>query len=180
MRNLASKRYARALLQIGIERGNTKLLQTQLAELATIFVQSPEFRMVIANPSISIDERRQVIRQIAQKANWDAMMVNLALLLVDKDRIQNVAEISEEFQLLVDVHEGNVRATVTSARTLGLGQIEQIKQALAQVTGKKVIVTTAVDASLLGGVVTRVGDTVYDGSVKTQLNRIRESILAEV
>lgn len=180
MKHPASKRYARAVLDIGIERGNYRTLQLQLRELATIFEQSVEFRSIVGNPSVKIEERRTVVRSIAQRANWDAMMTNLALLLVDKDRIAAVSDIAFELDALIDVHDGNVRATVTTATRLDFAQTERIKQALAAMTGKKVILSSAVDPDLIGGVVTRIGDTILDGSVRTQLNTLRQSILKEV
>jgi len=180
MRHQASKRYARAFMQIGVERNNSSLLQKQLNELAEIYTGSADFRAIIANPSIGIEERRKVLRTISQRSGWDPIMLNLALLLIDKDRIQYVAEISEEFQALLDAHEGNVRANVVSARPLNPTQVAGLKASISQLTGKNVLLTTGLDESLLGGAVTYVGNTVYDGSVRTQLNKIRESILEEV
>lgn len=180
MKNPASKRYAKAFLDIGIQRGNLKTLQLQLRDLATVYEKSTEFRAIVGNPSVRIDERRTIMRAIAQKAGWDAMMLNLSLLLIDKDRIMLVGDIADAFDRLVDVHEGNVRATVTTANRLDFAQTERIKQAIATMTGKKVILTTAVEPELIGGVVTRIGDTILDGSVRTQLNNLRQSILEEV
>lgn len=180
MRHLASKRYAKAFLQIAIERSNASVLQKQLDELAEIHTLSDAFKNVVTNPSVRIEERRSVVKNIAGKLGWDPMTQNLALLLVDKDRIQYVSEIAEEFGRLLDEHEGRVRARVVSARALAPAQQEVLKSALASLTGKSVVLKSEVDESLLGGVVTHVGNTVYDGSVRTHLNKIRESILEEV
>lgn len=180
MKHPASKRYAKAVLDIGTERGNYRTLQLQLRELATIYEKSVEFRAIVANPSVKIEERRAVVRGIAQRANWDAMTINLALLLIDKTRIQAVSDIANELDSLIDAHDGNVRATVTTATRLDFTQTERIKQALAAMTGKKVILSSAVDPEIIGGVVTRIGDTILDGSVRTQLNTLRHSILKEV
>ena len=81
---------------------------------------------------------------------------------------------------LVDQHAGNVRAHVTTAKPLKDSQVAVIKSAIAQMTGKNVLLETAVDADIVGGVVTRIGNTMYDGSVRTQLETIRDSILEEV
>lgn len=176
----ASQRYAKAFLEIGIERGNYKALQAELRDLAEIFENSHEFRAVVANPAINVDERRKVIRAIAQNQSWDAMTTNLTLLLVDRDRIQNIGDIANRLDALVDAHDGNVRASVTTATALDAAQVEQIKAALVAMTGKKVILSTNVDPELIGGVTTRIGDMVLDGSVRTQLNTLRQSILNEV
>jgi len=180
MKHPASKRYAKAFLDIGIELSNHKGLQGQLRELADVFLKSPEFRAVVSNPSIRIDERRASIRAIGKSAGWNPMMINLALLLVDKDRMKYVGDIADELDRLVDLHDGNVRATVSTATKLELSQIESIKKALTAMTGKQVILTTEVDPLLIGGVTTRIGDRVLDGSVRTQLNTLRQTILEEV
>lgn len=180
MKHPASKRYAKAFLDIGIELANHKALQGQLRDLANVFQKSTEFRAVVSNPSIRIEERRATLRAIGQKAGWNSMMVNLALLLVDKDRMKYVGDIADELDRLVDLHDGNVRATVTTATKLELAQIERIKSALVAMTGKQVILTTEVDPLLIGGVTTRIGDKVLDGSVRTQLNTLRQTILEEV
>ncbi|MEZ4460573.1 MAG: ATP synthase F1 subunit delta [bacterium] len=178
--NAASKRYAKAFLEIGIERGNYKTLQGQLRELADVYEQSAEFRAIVANPGVSVDERRAVIRAIAQKQGWDVMTTNLTLLLVDKDRIKDIADIANQLDKQVDLHDGNVRATVTTATSLDAAQVESIKAALVSMTGKKVILKTEVDAALIGGATTRIGDMVLDGSLRTQLSSLRQSILEEV
>ena len=180
MKHPASKRYAKAFLDIGIETSNHRALQGQLRDLATAFQKSADFRTVVSNPSIRIDERRATIRAIGQGAGWNPMMVNLALLLVDKDRMKYVGDIADELDRLVDLHDGNVRATVTTATKLEQTQIESIKAALIAMTGKQVILSTEVDPLLIGGVMTRIGDKVLDGSVRTQLNTLRQTILEEV
>ena len=172
MKHPASKRYARAFLEIGIELSNHKALQGQLRELDDLFVKSPEFRAVVSNPSIRIEERRATLRAIGQSSGWNPMMINLALLLVDKDRMKYVGDIADELDRLVDLHDGNVRATVSTATKLESAQIESIKSALTAMTGKKVILTTEIDPLLIGGVTTRIGDTILDGSVRTQLNTL--------
>jgi len=101
-------------------------------------------------------------------------------LLVDKDRMKYVGDIADELDRQVDLHDGNVRATVTTATKLELAQIERIKSALVAMTGKQVILTTEVDPLLIGGVTTRIGDKVLDGSVRTQLSTLRQTILEEV
>lgn len=180
MRHPVSRRYARAFLDIGVERGNHKLLQKQLDELAHVYAGSPDLRAIIANPSVKISERRSIIRKIAQKLGWDEMMTNLSLLLIDNARLKYIDDICSVLGAMVDVHEGNIRAAVTTSRPLPDLQVQGIKKAIETMTGKNVLMETSVDPTLLGGVVTRIGGTVYDGSVQTQLETLRGSILEEV
>ena len=180
MRGPIAKRYARALLELGIEKGNYALLQKQVRDLATIYESSPELRAIISNPSVSVAERRKVVETIAGRGSFSPLMRNFAMLLLDNDRFDHVGGIAEELDEMVDVHAGNVRAQVTTAAPLMDSQIATLKGAIAKLTGKNVLLQTSVDPEILGGVITRVGNTLYDGSVRTQLDTIRESILKEV
>jgi len=180
MRGQLAKRYARALLEIGIENSNYALIQKQVRELADLYEDSAPLRSIVANPGVTMDERRKVVDQIAQRASFHPMMRNFTMLLLDNDRFNVIGGIADELDDLVDVHAGNVRAHVTTATALKDSQVAVIKGAIAKMTGKNVLLETAVDPDLVGGVVTRVGSTVYDGSVRTQLDTIRDSILEEV
>ena len=180
MRNLVSKRYARAFLEIGVQKGNHKTLQSQLRDFADAFSASQDLQNVVYNPGVKVEERRALIRTIGQKYGWDPMTINLTLLLIDKDRIRLVQDIASELDELVDAHDGNVRANVASALPLDDAQVASIKAAITKMTGKNVLLKTEVDSNLLGGVVTTVAGTVFDGSVRTQLQSLRDSILQDV
>ncbi|MBA2664342.1 MAG: ATP synthase F1 subunit delta [Bradymonadaceae bacterium] len=175
-----ARRYARALYEIGAELKNLDKLNEQLSALGRNYSASRELRNVLLNPSVKLEERRQIVRSLGQKSSWEPVLTNFSLLLMDKDRFRQVAAIAEEFQRLVDEGKGNVRAQVTSASDLSLVQKEQLKKAITTMTGKTVLLETTVDATLIGGAVTRVGSVVYDGSVRTQLEKMREAILKEV
>lgn len=180
MRGSISRRYARALLEVGIDRGNAEQLLGQLKEYADVYEASTELSNVLSNPGVSLEERRDLVRAIGAKAGWNPFIINFGLLLLDNDRVRFLPGIAKEMSAMYDEHVGNVRARVTSARDLPAGKIEDIKKAIADMTGKNVLLETEVDNSLIGGVVTRVGSVVYDGSVRNQLNNLRESILEEV
>ena len=175
-----ARRYAQALLDIGVEQDNYTELREQLDELAQLFADSKPFRTALLNPSIRLEERRSIIRAIAKKRDWDQMVANFALLLLDNDRFRLVGTIAREFGKVVDAKSGNVRARVLSAVKLDDSQRSRLQKALGDITGKNVLLDTKIDKGLLGGVVARIGGTVYDGSVRSQIDRLRESILAEV
>lgn len=175
-----AKRYAHALMELGSERDNAEALREQLDALADLFDESKVFRTSMLNPSVQLEERRGTIRAIAEELDLDEIVKNFCLLLLDNDRFRVLPHIAETFGRLVDDRSGNVRATVTSASELDEDQVNRIKKALSDVTGKNVIVERKVDEALLGGVVARVGSRVYDGSVRTQIESLRESILREV
>lgn len=176
-----ARRYAKALLEIGIERGTVEKLREQLEALAKAFKESREFRNTMLNPSIKLEERKEVMRQIAKRYMFDEMLKNFTLLLLDNERMRYVGDISEELGRLADLHAGRVRAHVTSAKPLGLIEQTQIKEQIQKLTSAKSIeLSTSVDPALIGGVVTRVGGMVLDGSVRHQLDAMRDAILQEV
>lgn len=180
MRGSVGKRYAKALLEVGVSHNKLERLQKDVAELASLYEGSDDLRAIISNPSVGTEERRKVIDTIAQKAGWDPFTRNFSLILVDNERFSAVSAISEELGKLVDTHLGNVRAAVTSARPLKDSQIANVKGAIAKLTGKNVLLETEVDPTILGGLITKIGTTVYDGSVATQIATLKESILREV
>jgi F-type H+-transporting ATPase subunit delta len=175
-----ARRYARALLDIGVERGNLALLQEQFKALGELYKNSREFRNTMLNPSIKLDDRKAVVRKIAEKYTLDKVVLNASLLLLDRDRLRFIESISSELDRLSDLHNGRLRASVTSATALSAAQLEKLRQTLEARTGKKVELESSVDASLIGGLVTRLDGKVVDGSVRGQLERMRASFLAEL
>ena len=139
----------------------------------------PELTMVLANPVFLLSQRRAVLDDIVKRLSLSPVMRNFTMLLMDRGRIGALSAIAREYGKLVDQQAGRVRALITSAKPLSLDQEGRIKAALERRTGKNVIVETRQDPALLGGVVTAIGDMVYDGSVRTQLAQLREQLLTE-
>lgn len=181
MSHAVASRYAQAFFELAQEKNLTQVIGTQLQQAVGIFEQSKEFRNTMLNPSIELDERKAIMEKIAQKYQWHKLTLNFSLLLLDKDRFGVLPEIQQDFQKRVDKIRGLVRASVTSATELSLLQQSQIKKALSKLNdGASIELQTEVNPELIGGVVARVGGRVYDGSVKTQLERIRQSILSQI
>ena len=175
-----AKRYARALFELGVDNDELEAYGEALGEATKLFEKSAELRAVLLNPALKLEERRGVISALADKAQWPKLFRNFVMLLLDKDRLRYVASINRAFQRGLDEHQGRARARVTSAIELDDGQREQLRTRLGELTGKDVVMTTEVDEELIGGVVARVGSTIYDGSVRTHLQRMREAILRQV
>ncbi|TXD34985.1 F0F1 ATP synthase subunit delta [Lujinxingia vulgaris] len=175
-----ARRYARALLELASEQKKLEPIHGSLSWLSEAFDQSETLRQALLNPGVKLKERRAVIEALAQKQGWDQLFKNFVMLLLDRDRLRYVREIAEDFSAGVDEKAGRVRARVSSATALSDAQLAEVKAALAKMTGKEVLVETSVDEALIGGVVARVGGSIYDGSVRTQLKRMREAILKEV
>ncbi len=176
----AAKRYAQALFELGIEHDQLEPLGDALNDAATLFADSAQLRNVLTNPAVELNERRDVIEALVDKAGWPRLFRNFMLLLIDRDRIRHIEAIADEYARRTDDHLGRARASVTSATELSDDQIESLQSRLGELVGKDVIMTTEVDESLIGGVVARVGGTIYDGSVRNHLQRMRDAILREV
>lgn len=173
-----SVRYARALLELGQETRATAQYLEELGRFVGAYEGSAELRQALANPSVTLAERKALVRVLAGALSLGKTVEHFVLLLLDKDRAGVLPEIFVAYQKMADEQAGSVRASVTSAAALEAGQLERMRQSLARLTGKNVIVEAKVDPSLLGGAVTRLGGKVYDGSLKTQLERLRQRVLS--
>lgn len=168
-------RYARALLDLGIERKNFEQLGRELDRVAGLF-HSAELAQLFRNPKFTVDARKGVLGELLRRVMVSSLTRNFLLLLVDRNRIAYLPAIAEAFHGLADEHSGRVRAEVTVAQKLSEPDAARLRTVLEKLTGKKVIVEQVEDASIIGGVITRIGGRVYDGSVKTQLETLRSSI----
>jgi F-type H+-transporting ATPase subunit delta len=172
-----SRRYARALFSIGVDRGSFEQLGTELDAVAALWTGSAELRQALENPVFKMSEKRAVLQGLLPRVAPTADVQKFVLLLLERRRLPAVANIARAFREMADLHRGRVRAHVTSAQPLGAAELERVRQSLARRTGKQVIIETAVDPALIGGLVARVGDLVLDGSVRTQLGNMRDRLL---
>ena len=173
---IVAKRYARALLELGREDGNYEQYGKELGEVASLFDQAPELESVLANPAFAFEGRRNLLGALLAKANLSPIVNNFFRLLMDRGRISAVKDIHTVYQRLIDEVKGLIRAEVLSAAALGQPEIERLTATLKKVAGREVKLEVKEDPSLIGGVVARIGDLVLDGSVKTQLASLKESL----
>ena len=167
-----AERYARALLEIGVDRGTLENLGNELNRVNKLFTQSEELRKLMVHPSFSIEVRKNVLGELMERVIVGPTCRNFMLLLLDRGRINILGSITKVFGQLVDQHLGRVRATVTVAQALSLPDKTRLERALGNSTGKKVLIETKVDPSIIAGVVTEVDGRVYDGSIRTSLKHI--------
>ena len=172
-----ARRYARALFGMGVDGGNFEALGREIGDLAGLWSSSPELRQTIENPVFKASEKRAILEQILPRVTPTAEVQRLVLLLLERRRIVLLPAIARAYRDLADAHTGRVRARVTSAEALDPAALDRVRLSLEARTGKKVILETAVDADLIGGVVARVGDLVLDGSVRSQLDDLRGKLL---
>jgi F-type H+-transporting ATPase subunit delta len=169
-------RYAKAIFDIGSTQGGLDKLGADLRGLAAAMKESPELAQTLASPAIKRSDRRKVIDALLQRLGVVTTTRNTVYLLLEGERLGALPMISRELDRMIEAKAGRVSAEVTSAKPLDPSQLSQITAALEKLSGKKVSVSTRQDPDLLGGVVAKVGDTVYDGSLRTQLRTIRDEL----
>lgn len=168
-----ARRYARALLALGVEDGQFETYALQLEQVRAVFTGSPELRDLWENPVHGRDRRLAGLEVVATKLALAPLVANLLRLLVERRRISEIEAIAQAYRTLVDERVGRVRAVVTSAAALSGDQTERLGAALAALTRKQIVLETRVDPALIGGVVAQVGSTLLDGSLRTQLESLR-------
>jgi len=171
-----ARRYARAILEIGTAHGNLDKIGADLRSLSKAMHDSLELVTALTNPAIRKADRRRVIDSLLQRIGATPQSKNLVSLLLDGERLGSLAAISREVDAMIEARSGRIAAEITAARALDAAQLSQIITALEQLSGKKLAVTQREDPELLGGVVARLGDTVYDASLRTQLRTLRDEL----
>ncbi|PLX48565.1 MAG: F0F1 ATP synthase subunit delta [Desulfobulbaceae bacterium] len=171
-----AKRYAKALFAVGKEEDALDEYATALGEFAAMVADNPELADALANPMYPLDAREGVMREIVKATGVSAIMGNFLNLLVEKRRADILGDVAEMFQSLVDDENNTCQGVVISATELSADLQAKVQETLEKITGKRVTVTTKVDESIIGGMIAKVGDLVMDGSIKTQLEDLKESI----
>jgi F-type H+-transporting ATPase subunit delta len=169
--------YARAFADVVLDdRLDAARSVGGLWRIATLFSQSIELRRVWGNPAVPGDQKRKLLDAIVQREGIDKPVRNLVAVLMDHRRLRFLPRIVEQLEKELDARLGFAEAQISSARELGDAEKKSLEAQIAKTTGKKVRASYGLDASLLGGAVVRVGSTIYDGSVKGQLEKIKEAI----
>ncbi len=171
-----ARRYAKALVQLGAEEGAVERFHSELTTVESLFASNPALGALFANPAYGIEAKREILKDVNARLAASTTIGNFLLLLLERGRIAALPQIVASFSALADELSGVVRPVVTTAQPLEDGQVADIKAALEKNTGKKVALTVNVDPTLIGGIVTKIGNTVFDGSVKTQLTRIEDTL----
>ncbi|MGH9711167.1 MAG: ATP synthase F1 subunit delta [Candidatus Acidiferrales bacterium] len=174
-----AQRYAAALADAAFAHNAVDKIKRELSEFAAMIEGSPELRNVLTTPAIGSGAKKAVIGERAQKMQLDVEVKNFLFVLVDHGRTGILNEIRQAFETEINARMGIVDADVTSARELSAEEKSQLTQTLERVTGKKVQAQYELDSGLIGGTTVRIGSTIYDGSVREQLNRLRTRLEAQ-
>jgi len=172
-----ARRYARALLACADEQSALKPVGEDLRQLGEQLERARDLQRAIENPRITAEEKRAVLAALATRMTFNPLTRTFLDLLVDKGRLRYLPAIAATYRDLADVRLGQLRLQLRSGAPLEDAAVEEIRSALARRSGKFVVVDSAVDPELLGGVVARVGDTVYDSSLRSHLRRLGRGAL---
>ena len=175
----ASLQYANALADVALAQGAAAAVIQQLGDFSAAYAGFAELRNVLASPAVSKEEKRKVTEKIAAQLGASKIVRNFLMLVIDHQRAHLLPEMFLMFQEVLRERQGIAEAKVYSASALTEPQQNELTQTLERVTGKKIEAKFNLDASLLGGVLVRVGDTIYDGSLRSRLEGLRERLSLE-
>ncbi len=177
----AALRYARALLDVALkEKTDLDQIDRDLAAFNDLFTQHPTLAKVLLNPAVPVPRKHAAVAELMAIIKPLPMVAKLVTLLAGRDRLVLIPDLLASFRDRVLDHRHVVRADVTTTTALGADKAKAIEQSLARVTGSTVTMRTHVDPSIVGGVVVRIGSTVYDGSVTRQLEKIKAQLVGSV
>jgi len=174
-----ARRYAKALLEVADKMGKLDDVAGELEDVAAVVQSSSELSHALSSPVFKVSQRKAILEDLAVRRGLAKEVKIFLAMLADRERTDALPGIARELRHMVDERLGRVRATVTSAKALTADQEKRIKSALEKQTGKQVLIEKREDATLIGGIVTQIGDMVWDGSVKQQLEEMKETILKE-
>ncbi|MGB0036281.1 MAG: ATP synthase F1 subunit delta [Candidatus Acidiferrales bacterium] len=174
-----AQRYAAALADVALEQKSAEAAKRDLNAFIESFFSSADLRNCLESPAVNRELKQSVIEKIAAKMGMNEAVRNFVLLIVDNRRTEMFREIAKVFSEEMNARLGIAQADVTSARELSAAEKKELTAVLERRTGKKIEARFQENKALVGGAVVRVGSTIYDGSVREQLNRMREQLEAE-
>jgi F-type H+-transporting ATPase subunit delta len=174
----SAARYARALFDVALQEGSLERANQDLTTFNDLVQQHADLQRVLTNPAVPAARKRALVEELQPRLSFSTPVAKLLLLLAERDRLVLLPDLLAVFRERFMEHQQIVQAEVTTAAPLSPEREAQLRQQLAQVTGRKVTMTTRVDPEIIGGIVTKIGTVVYDGSIASQLTKMRERLLA--
>ena len=177
----AATRYARALIEVAVkENVDLSQIERELDAFVALLVAHPAFEQVLLNPAVPAPKKRDAVAALASEMKVVPVLAKLLALLAERDRLLLIRDLLSAYRDRVQTLQNVVRAEVTTAAPLAPERAQEIERNLAQLTGRTVLLSMRVDPSIVGGIVTKIGSTVYDGSVTNHLRRMKQRLLTEV
>ena len=175
----AGRRYAKALFTLAEEEAHVAEIRTALGDLSELIAQNPELSRVLLTPLHPVEERKNVLDALIREAGSSNTVRHFMVFLVDQRRLVDFEGIREEYERLADERAGLVTAEVVSARALDAGNEERLRRALSAATGREVRLDIQLDPELIGGVIAKVGDLVFGGTLRAQLGQLGATMTKE-
>ncbi len=167
------------MADIALAQGAAEPAAKQLHDFGAAYTESAELRTFLASPAVSVEAKHAVIEKIMARVGASKIIRNFLFVIVDHRRTQLIPEVIAAFHQVIRQRQGVAEAEVSSTIELSAGQKKEIAATLARLTGKKIETKYALDPALLRGAVVRIGDTIYDGSLRSRLNQMRARLAAE-
>ena len=171
-----ARRYAAALADVVTERGEAIEVQKELASWEKMISENRALLEAFSNPTVAYEQKGKVLNELIARTKVRSTTANFLRVLLKNQRIAELPQVNAKFAQILDERAGVISARIVSARPVSEKNKALLEDRLAGLTGKKPSLTFEIDESLLGGVVTRIGSTIYDGSVRNQLRRLREEL----
>lgn len=171
-----ARRYATALADVVAERGEAREVQEELSAWASMMQTNAQLMEVFSNPTIPYEQKRNVLNTLIQRTRVRPTTANFLHVLLQNQRLAELGEISQRFTQVLDERAGVVSAEVITAHPVAESARQALRERLTSMTGKDVRLSFTTDEELIGGLVTRIGSTIYDGSVRSQLQQLKEKL----
>lgn len=171
-----ARRYASALADVVSERNEAQLVQAELAAWAKMISENNALVEAFSNPTVAYEQKRNLLNELITRTKVLPTTTNFLRTLLKNQRLAELPQVNDKLAQILDERAGIVSAEIISARPVADNARELLEEKLREITGKKARLTFATDESLLGGIITRIGSTIYDGSVSNQLSRLREEL----
>ena len=171
-----ARRYATALADVAIERREEREVQNELDQWAAMIESNPQLKEVFANPTIIHDHKRKVLEDLIARSRVRDTSASFLRVLLKNQRISQLRDIAERYSQVLDDRAGMLAGSVTTARPISEDLKQTLHETLSAATGRKVRLTFETDETIIGGLVARIGSTVYDGSVQSHLERLAEGL----
>ena len=176
-RRTSATRYARALLDVAIQESDPAKIERDLSSFVTMVESNAELKRALLSPRVPADRRRSLVTAVLEQSGAEPPLVKLLGMLAERSRLDLLHDLLDVYRERQLAHQNIVKGTVTSAAPIAPEHVAALERSLSGATGKQVQLDVALDPALIGGVVTRIGSTVYDGSIRTQLARMKQQLV---
>lgn len=166
------RKYARSLAEVALEKKSSDRVNSDLRLFKEVYDSQEELRTVLNSPALPLEVKRRILIEILNKTKADISVRNFLLILLDRNRLRQIDDLIEAYQVVLDENAGLVRIEVSSPRNLDPQVLDRLKTIMGKITGKKVQLAFGIDKSLIGGIKVQVGSRIYDGTIKTRLEEL--------